>query len=338
MLMKEVIAPVSRQTLKQELNERLFLRPTNKGGNEIYDFHASEAPNVMREIGRIREIAFRRGGGGTGEPIDVDRFDMSEPYRQLIVWDPDNEEIVGGYRYIFLRDAAWLDSGEPDIVSTHMFGYSEEFLNNYIDNTAELGRAFIHPLYHTRDMGIKSIVGLDNLWDGLGALVYNHPELKHMIGKVTIYPDYNTRARELLYVFLERYFSDSSGLLKLRHPITISPEAYEEADRLFEGDDKQSNYSRLKHAVREKGALTPPLFNAYIGLSNTMQTFGTGINDEFGNIYDTGMMINVDDIFPEKTERYIQPYIDYLKQKESKNCMNRTSAKQQIGSTSFGLM
>lgn len=316
--MKDIIAPVSRAVLRHELNERLFIRPSHKGGNLIYDFHASEAPNAMLEIGRLREMAFRRGGGGTGEAVDIDRFDTDGPYRQLIVWDPDHEQIVGGYRYVFLDEADTLHSGEPDIVSTHMFSYSREFLDHYLPCTAELGRAFVQPMYHDEAMGIKSIVSLDNLWDGLGALIYNHPEIKHMIGKVTIYPDYDKAARELLYAYLERYFPSRGGLLTLRKPISISDEARRMADRVFEGDNKQANYSRLKHAVREMGTLTPPLFNAYVGLSNTMQTFGTGINDEFGNIFDTGMMLTIADIFPEKLARYIDPYIQYLESRRQK--------------------
>lgn len=319
--MKEIIEPIDRTLLKRELRQELMLRPSNRGGNVIYDFHASQAPSVMREIGRLREVAFRKGGGGTGREVDIDRFDTDEPYHQLIVWDPDHEEIVGGYRYIFLRDAKRLPNGEPDIVSTHMFGYSDTFIRDYMPVCIELGRAFVQPLYHTAAMGIKSIVSLDNLWDGLGALIHNNPEMKYMIGKVTIYPDYNTMTRELLYVYLERYFPDKDNLLTLRHPIKISDEAYRLADALFDGDDKQGNYSRLKHEARQMGTLTPPLFNAYIGLSNTMRTFGTGINDEFGDIYDTGIMITTDDIFAEKRQRYILPYIQYLLTKRKKRKM-----------------
>jgi hypothetical protein len=319
--MKPIIPPVDRAILRSELSEELLVRPSNKGGNLIYDFHASQAPNAMREIGRLRELAFRGGGGGTGEALDIDRFDIEEPYRQLIVWDPEHEQIVGGYRYILLANAHILPSGEPDIVSTHMFAYSDKFLKDYMPQCAELGRAFVQPMYHDPAMGIKSIVSLDNLWDGIGALVYNTPNLKYMIGKVTIYPEYNAEARNLIYAFLEKYFHDDEHLLKQRKPLDIPQSTWDIAQKTFDGDDKQANYSRLKYEVRQMGTLTPPLFNAYVGLSDTMRTFGTGINDEFGNIYDTGIMITIDDIFPEKKERYIASYAVY---KQNKNAVSNT--------------
>lgn len=311
--MKEVLAPIDRKILKQELEKCHFLRPTHKAGNLIYDITAHEAPNVMLEIGRLRELSFRSGGGGSGEEVDIDHFDtMEHPYHQLIVWDPEGEAIIGGYRFLLGSDTRLMANGQPNVVGAHMFHFSDEYIKNYMPYTTELGRAFVQPAYQNIEAGVKSMFALDNLWDGLGALVFNDPSIKYLIGKVTIYPKYNAIARDLIYEYLNRFFPGNLNLIKTKHPIKTCPAAQETADRIFMGDDQKLNYKILQKVVRELGETIPPLFSAYIGLSPSMQTFGTGINDEFADIYDTGIMITVADIFAEKKERYIDTYREYL--------------------------
>lgn len=311
--MKEVLAPIDRKILKQELEKCHFLRPTHKAGNLIYDITAHEAPNVMLEIGRLRELSFRSGGGGSGQEVDIDYFDtMEHPYHQLIVWDPEGEAIIGGYRFLLGSDTRLMANGQPNVVGAHMFHFSDEYIKNYMPYTTELGRAFVQPAYQNIEAGVKSMFALDNLWDGLGALVFNDPSIKYLIGKVTIYPKYNAIARDLIYEYLNRFFPGNLNLIITKHPIKTCPAAQETADRIFMGDDQKLNYKILQKAVRELGETIPPLFSAYIGLSPSMQTFGTGINDEFADIYDTGIMITVADIFAEKKERYIDTYREYL--------------------------
>lgn len=312
--MKKVIAPIDKKILQQELDRCHFLRPTHKAGNLIYDITAHEAPNVMLEIGRLRELSFRSGGGGSGQEVDIDHFDtMENPYHQLIVWDPDAEAIIGGYRFLLGSETRLMANGQPNIVGAHMFHFTDDYIKNYMPYTTELGRAFVQPAYQTPDAGVKSIFALDNLWDGLGALVYNTPSIKYLIGKVTIYPNYNAMARDLIYEYLNRFFPGNLQLIITKHPIETSQVAKETAERIFVGEDQKLNYKILQKSVRELGETIPPLFSAYIGLSPTMQTFGTGINDEFADIYDTGIMITLADIFPEKKERYIDTYESYLK-------------------------
>ncbi|MBR1630979.1 MAG: GNAT family N-acetyltransferase [Paludibacteraceae bacterium] len=331
--MKPIIAPVDRSLLKSELTDERFVRPSNKAGNKIYDITAANAPNVMREIGRLRELSFRTGGGGTGEEIDIDRFDTDEPYHQLIVWDPDNEQIIGGYRYIFGNEAHLLDNGQPDIVSTHMFDFTPAYMADYMPYTIELGRAFVQPIYQTIQMGLKSLFSLDNIWDGIGALMVNNPDMRYMMGKVTIYPQYNALARDLVYAYLYRFFPDPDRIILPRNPLNISREAEQAADELFDMQaDKKANYKLLQKRVRSLGETVPALFNAYIGLTDTMRTFGTGINDEFGDIYDTGIMITINDLFEEKRNRYILPYVDYLRilietRRQSRNRGRRAALK-----------
>lgn len=304
--MQQIIPPVDKELLISELEGHL-LRPTNKAGNLIYDVTAHECPNVMREIARLREISYRDGGGATGKEMDIDEMDIMErPYHQLIVWDPEHQEIIGGYRYLFGSEAEIRD-GQPYITSAHLFRYSERFLRDYLPNAIEFGRAFVQPMYQTREMGVKSLFALDNIWDGIGALVHNNPHLRWMIGKVTIYPDYNATARELIYAFLERYHKGEEGLFA---PYHLEPQLPIETP--FEGDEEEKNYHILQHAVREQGTVIPPMFSAYLNLTRDLQFFGNAINDELANVYETGIMVDLGTVLPEKKERYITPYIQWL--------------------------
>ncbi len=305
--MKPIIAPVETEILLHELEGHL-LRPSNKAGNLIYDITAHECPNVMREIGRLREISYRAGGGGTGKELDIDDQDiMPRPYHQLIVWDPDNNQIIGGYRYLFGHEAE-IRNGQPFITSAHLFHYSERFIRDYLPNTIEFGRAFVQPMYQKREMGVKALFALDNIWDGIGAVLFNHPEMRYMIGKVTIYPGYNEQARELIYAYLDRYHKGEQGLIEPYHPLLSQPLTHSP----FEGEDKQENYHILQHAVREQGTVIPPIFTAYLNLTNDLQFFGNAINDEFGDVLESGIMVEVDTVYPEKKERYINSYIKWL--------------------------
>ena len=313
--MKPIIPPVETSLLLSELEGHL-LRPSNKAGNLIFDITAHECPNVMREIGRLREISYRDGGGGTGKEIDIDDLDiMEKPYHQLIVWDPDNQQIIGGYRYLLGHEIAIDESGQPRIASAHLFQFSPRFVSDFLPYTIEFGRAFVQPAYQAREMGVKALFALDNIWDGIGALVYKYPQLQWMIGKVTLYPSFDPMVRDLLYSFLYRYHPDTEGLLIPYHPLAISEEAQKWADEVFEGDDPAANLHALQLAARQRGLVVPAMFAAYLNLTKHMRTFGTSINDEFGDVLETGIMVAIKDILPEKKERYMQPYIDWLNNK-----------------------
>ena len=141
---QEIIQPVDKQLLKAELTRERQLRMTNKSHNEIYVITAHQAPNVMREIGRLREIAFREAGGGTGKEVDIDEFDTCENcYKQLIVWNPEAEEIIGGYRYLCGTDWELDDNGQPILATSHMFHFSKKFLDEYMSWDGRLSRCLI---------------------------------------------------------------------------------------------------------------------------------------------------------------------------------------------------
>ena len=310
--MLPVIPPVETALLESELEGHL-LRPSNKADNLIYDITAHECPNVMREIARLREISYRDGGGATGNEMDIDEMDtMAKPYHQLIVWDPEHKQIIGGYRYLIGTDAEIRD-GQPFITSAHLFHYSDRFIREYLPHTIEFGRAFVQPMYQKREMGAKALFALDNIWDGIGAVLYNHPEVRWMIGKVTIYPDYNLTARELIYAYLRRYHAGEEGLFAPYNPLPFTEET--EVGLPFVGEDKQENYHILQRAVREQGTVIPPMFSAYLNLTNELQFFGNAVNDELANVYETGIMVDIQTVYPEKLERYMTPYKQWLESK-----------------------
>ena len=295
--MKPIIEPVDKELLIKEIEALEKVRGTGHGDNEIYIFRASTSPNLMREVGRLREEAFRSGGGGTGEELDIDENDITDDgYEQLISWDPRTHEILGGYRFIVCR------SKDAKHLSTeHYFEFSDEFRNNYLPCTIELGRAFVKAAQGRE--AIKSIYTLDNLWDGIGALIVRNPDIKYLIGKVTLYDSYNVEARNLLLYFLDLYFGDKQHLLKGRHPLESNIDT-EKLKPLFVGNNYDEDYKVLRNAIREYGEVIPPMMNAYMNLSNDMRVFETIHNPELGNVYETGIMITIGSIYPDKYDRY----------------------------------
>lgn len=302
---QEIIAPVSTELIESELTESAFLRDTNKGGNKIYVVDAHTAPNVMREVGRLREIAFRAAGGGTGKDCDIDEYDLMTPAcRQLVVWDPDARLILGAYRYITGKDIVMREDGTPRIATAHMFRFSPQFIDEYLPNILELGRSFVRLEYQSSKAGAKALYALDNLWDGLGALTVVHPEVKYYFGKVTMYPNYNVECRNMLLYFFKKYFNDSDGLVTPISPLDTKIDV-EAMGKLFTGASYMDDYKILNHEIRSHGFNIPPLINAYMSLSPTMRSFGTAINDEFGDVEETGIMITVEEIIEVKRQRHI---------------------------------
>ena len=306
---EKIIQPVDRELLRSELTPNKQLRLTNKSNNEIYIVTAQDSPNVMREIGRLREIAFRNAGGGTGKAMDIDEFDTMEGgYKQLIVWNPDAEDIIGGYRFIYGTDWKMNADGQPLLATSHMFKFSNRFLTDYMPYTVELGRSFVAVEYQSIRKGTKSIFALDNLWDGLGALTVINPKLKYFFGKMTMYPSYIRRGRDMILYFLKKHFDDKENLITPMKPLIIETDP-KELETLFSADDFKEDYKILNREIRALGYNIPPLVNAYMGLSPTMKLFGTAINNGFGDVEETGILIAVDEILEEKRVRHIDSFI-----------------------------
>lgn len=310
--MEPIIDPVDPQLLQEELTEQKFVRNTNNGYNKIYIFSAHDSPNLMRELGRLREITFRDSGGGTGKEVDIDEYDiMSVPFHQLIVWDPVDQQIVGGYRFVHGKDLPFDEKGKLISATAELFDFSPRFLRDYLSESIELGRSFVQPNYQPTYNFRKGMYSLDNLWDGLGAMIIDNPDVKYFFGKMTMYPQYNRTARDIVLRFLQIYFPDPEHLMRPVYPVV--PETSEEMlSNVFTGATFEENYKILVQTVRKYKENVPPLVNAYMNLSPTMRTFGTSMNPFFGDVEETGILIHINDIYPRKKERHLKTYIERL--------------------------
>ena len=309
--MKQIISPVERELIEKELTQHTFVRKTNNGNNEIYIVTYQDAPNITREIGRLREISFREAGGGTGDEIDLDEFDIGnhDPFKQLFVWNPRDKEIVGGYRFLHCRNLKREADGMVFTPTAHLFEYSDKFIKEYLPVTVELGRSFVQPKYQPAYNLRKGMYSLDNLWDGLGAIIVDNPDIRYFFGKFTMYPQFNRQARDLIHYFLDIYFGDKENLVWPIKDLTLKIETpLSELQPILNGGSFEADYRILIHKIRSFGENIPPLVNAYMSLSSTMKSFGTAMNIPFGNVEETGIIITIGDIYDGKIKRHVTTY------------------------------
>lgn len=318
---EEIIPKLDKALIKSELTSDKLLRKTNKSGNEIYIFTAHDSPYLMQEVGRLREVAFRYYGGGTGLACDIDAFDtMEDPYRQLIVWDPEEEEILGGYRFLCGNEVIFNENGQPSNLATaELFHFSDKFISDYLPRTVELGRSFVSLDYQSSKSGAKGLFALDNLWDGLGALSVVDNTLQYYFGKVTMYNTYNQEARNMILYFLNKYFLDKNKLVVPIYELQTNTD-YDKMKKLFNGWTYKEDYKTLNREVRQLGINIPPLVSAYMSLSPEMRVFGTAVNEHFGDVEETGILIDFEEIFEEKKRRHIE---SFLNEKPSKSILDR---------------
>lgn len=335
----DIIPPIDPRIIRSELHEQLMLRKTNRAKNELYTFHAHEAPNAMLEVGRLREEAFRAGGGGTGKPADIDELDLHpKGYRQLVVWDPEAEQILGGYRYILCKDAI---EEQPDgsytthLSSNEIFTFEDLFIEEYLPKTIELGRSFVAVDLQNTSLTSKkpklprSIFTLDNLWDGLGALMLLHEDCQYFFGKVTIYQDYNTRARDLIYYYLRTYFPPKELLVTPKFPVPYETDLTQ-LQQIVKGHNQKEDYKAMSQAIREMGTVIPPLVNTYIGLSDALMAFGTSFNPYFGDVLETCIMVPMDEITPDKKKRHIDSFLHDAPRSLSRRIINKIKRRLRI--------
>jgi Acetyltransferase (GNAT) domain len=312
--MQPIIAPIKKELLLAELTKERFICPTNYLKNEIYIINGNDCPNLMREIGRLREVSFRAGGGGSLKECDTDAYDYGKyAYQQLIVWNPEDAQIVGGYRFVRCTQVQ-DEQGKFHLSTSEIVKYTSEIKERYFPTTIELGRSFIQPYYQPSAANRSNVFSLDNLWDGLGTLTVLYPQIEHFFGKITMYTNFNVEARDLLLAFMHHYFPDPDNLLILPNPLVpkFDCSAFIES---IKGLPYKQGYIELNKRIRSLDENIPPLFNAYMNLSPTMRTFGTSLNTHFGSVEETGILITIADIYTAKKERHIQTYLNYLASK-----------------------
>ncbi len=328
--MEEIIAPVDKALILAELTPDRLQRKTNHGDNEIYVVNWQNAPNTVREIGRLREISFRQAGGSAGLAMDLDEFDtMDNPYQQLLVWDPDAQAIIGGYRYILGTDIRIGEDGQPVLATSHMFHFSEEFVRDYIPHTIELGRSFVTPEYQSSKAGAKALFALDNLWDGLATLMVHHPNMYFFFGKMTMYPSYDPLGRDLILHFLWKHFGGSEHLVQPIDPVLPQLDR-RAAGLILKEEEFKKDYVCLKDAIKSLGTSIPPLVNSYMQISPTMKMLGTAVNHEFGEVEETAILITFDDLYHEKKTRHVESYMKELLARFQARFPNLTSNFKEV--------
>ena len=297
--MEVLIDPVDFRKVEEELKNEKFLRVSGMGNNEIYVVNGINSPNTMNEIGRLRELTFRHAGGGTGASKDIDQFDIKKNgYKQLIVWDPQNKCILGGYRFRSFDKDIKIDINQ--LATGEVYNLSEEFQNEYLQHSIDLGRAFIMPLFQTKQKR-KSLYILDNLWDGLGALI--NQQSKYFLGRIVLYPQMDKKIRDLIIYFLEKHYNRGSGLLTAKLP--FHPEMdKQQMEQLLDENNPEGDFKNLRQITLAAGEAIPPLIQAYMKLSPTMQSFGATIDTSFGNLYEICIMVTIQDIYPKYLKRY----------------------------------
>lgn len=303
---QNIINPIERKLIEDELTSKRFVRDTNKGGNKIYIVNHHNAPNTMREIGRLREVSFRYAGGGTGLELDIDEYDTCERcYEQLIVYSPEDREIIGGYRFITGKRAYNAATHDFDLSTSHYFNFTDRMKDEYLIDAIELGRSWVQPNYQPSINPRKGVFALAGIWDGLGTLVIKYPENKYFFGKVTMYTNYNKEARDILLSFMAHYFPNRPDLCE---PKAEFFSGFDRAlfDEYFSTNLPYDEGFRLLHKLlKERGEWIPPLINIYMNLSPTMITFGTALNPDFGDVEETGLLVTISDIHPDIKSRHI---------------------------------
>lgn len=307
--MQDIIPAIPLEILEKELSKDRFVRVTNNGSNHLYILNHHNAPNVVREIGRLREVTFRESGGGTGLDCDLDHFDTNENcYEQLIAWNPEDKEIIGGYRFIECGKVNKDQDGNYELATAELFSFSKKFVDEFMPYTIELGRSFVQPKYQPRPENRKGLFSLDNLWDGLGAIHVDYPHIKYFFGKVTMYPHFQREARDMILHFMNYFFPDQDKLVSPIYPLTIE-NSMVDFDHEIKGLSYKEAHKILNHHVRARGENIPPLVNAYMNLSATMRTFGTSVNEHFGDVEETGILVTLEDIYESKKERHVKTYV-----------------------------
>jgi len=329
--MKRIIPPVDISLLEKELTEDKFLRETNACHNFIYIITAHDSPNVMREIGRLRELTFRKAGGGTGKEIDIDEYDTAAiPFKQLIVWNNEAKEIVSSYRFILGKEVPLDENGYPHTPTSKLFRFSKKFIEGKWQKTIELGRSFVQPKYQGTTNPRLGLFSLDNLWDGLGTLAVDYPEVSFFLGKMTMYDSYNRLARNLILFFLKKYFKGDKNLIAPYEPIK-GDKRKQVFRSIFRNGTYKEDFRALNDNIRDLKTSIPPLIKSYMSLSSKMKCFGATANPEFGPVEEIAIMIKIADINEDKKRRYIYSY-----KKKEKAKVGKLKAKREKGEKAKG--
>jgi putative hemolysin len=293
-----IAAPERKADLKKavQVGERLGRTPD---GKTIYLIEPVDSSIVMREIGRLRELAFRAVGEGTGKRRDLDHFDWY--YRHLILWDEEELEIAGAYRFVDAGEVV-LKNPKKGLYSGSLFKLDEQECY-FLQDGLELGRSFVQPRYWGRR-------SLDYLWYGIGAFLAKNRQYRYLFGPVSISNAMPLMARELLIYFYRLYFSGKSDISCSRNPFSFS-HPLEILKKEFTGEDYRADFIRLKSLLSNLGTAVPPLYKQYTELCEPggVVFLDFNVDPAFNNCVDGLVIVNTHKLIEQKRKRYMEETI-----------------------------
>ncbi|UXI03314.1 lysophospholipid acyltransferase family protein [Photobacterium sp. TY1-4] len=292
---KTVAHPEDRQEIRLELKASQLLGETRDNHRiQLCDF--DQAPVVMREVGRLRELTFRKVGEGTGSKRDLDKYDRY--YQHLILWDENRLEIAGAYR--LGRGCEILRQyGRQGLYTDELFDYTDA-VTPYLPTTVELGRSFVSPSYWGK-------ASLDYLWQGIGAYLRHHPDVRYLIGPVTMSNEFPPALQTMLVYYYTRYYGGETDLAEAKRPYTLDPDTEQQLDAQFAGLDRQAGFELLQHTFTAQGCKVPVLFKQYASLfeDGGFRLITFSVDPDFGNCIDGLFMADLTQMKPAKRKRYL---------------------------------
>jgi putative hemolysin len=295
-----VIQPVDKQKIKMQLNNSEFIGQTTDG-KKIYLVNYSNGQDVVREIARLREITFRKVGEGTGRSKDFDSYDKH--YKHLILWDDDNLEIVGAYRFAFGQEVL-NNIGVQGFYTSSLFDFSEDFVK-IIPHSIELGRSFIQSKYWNS-------MALDYLWQGIGKVLLNNTQIRYLFGPVSMSNNYSEEAKNLIVYFFSKWFSKNDNLVLPKNKFSLSDKKINELKELFNLNNYEQELRILKSQLKILGFSVPVLFKQYSDICHregvNFVDFST--DPDFNNCIDAFIILDINFIKEAKKIRYLKQMVN----------------------------
>jgi putative hemolysin len=291
---KCIAHPEEKGEIKKELKNSEFLGET-ADGKKIYLYQNSDESVILKEIGRLRELTFRKVKEGTGKKRDLDRYDKY--YKHIILWDDENLEIIGSYR-IGTGAEIYEQYGIKGFYSNTLFDFSRRF-EKLLPFSIELGRSFVQPKY----WGSRA---LDCLWQGIGKYLKNNPQIKYMFGPVSISSAMPKTAQNLIIYYHDLYYGNKDALVKAKNPFILKKREIDEMEEIFCGYDRNKDFFILKEQLKEYNISIPTLYKHYTGLceNHGVQFLGYNIDKYFNDCIDSMILVEIDKINEKKKKRY----------------------------------
>jgi len=297
---KAIAHPENPRSIKKELKKSELLGQT-KDGKLIYLYENTKESIVLKEIGRLREFAFRKVGEGANERRDLDKYDKY--YKHIVLWDENDLEIVGSYRIGECNNI--IKKHEVNgLYNSTLFDFSKDF-EELLDDSIELGRSFVQPKY----WGTRA---LDYLWYGIGAYLNKNPQIKYMFGPVSLSASYPKVAKDIIFNFFDSYFADEKNLVKAKLPYNFKSDASLTSmlDNELTLDDYKNDFKTVKKLLKNFDSTIPVLYKQYAELCEDggIKFCAYNVDEDFASCVDSFIIVDISKIKTSQQERYISTH------------------------------